>query len=430
MRLDKMHKYFLKLVLCLVITLSGCIENKHTEWNNASQKDIDAKKALLNEKILINRQLREYKSKLELDQAKLNTQILNETADITKFQSYNLKPNDESPDIKNTTPQIKNGLYIQDYNAIATSSYFNEQFKVIVESITLTSNKTIVKLLLKNDASIKTKLLVSSGDKRNSPYGFNYAAEDSNFKLPFIRDEVGNEYVSITPTIRGDAETLIFNDNGWGGNATIKVALPANSSVSTFIEFPRIYGGSMYTTLILPNINGWQSNIVINNLQIWSPTITEEESFTAKTHKPIYSEDTTLRYASELKQTNPSEQIITLNESGIAEDIDSQGKPVNIGNVFYANERYGNSRRVDVVYFAEYEGAIPERTLFSVKLFLNGNDSSLLFQCPSSIANKRKGFFSCKTTGYYLPAGSWEVRLFADDKEINRTNFEIRERAR
>lgn len=118
-------------------------------------------------------------------------------------------------------------------------------------------------------------------------------------------------------------------------------------------------------------------------------------------------------------------ESIAIDYAGIADHLNSDGSPVGESTVFHGNGRYDRTSRDRVTYFAKYSGAIPNRTHLIAKIFYNGNSTAYTHHCDSMVADSENGTYSCIPGPYYLRSGHWEVRLFAGEQEINRTQFEI-----
>ena len=292
-----------------------------------------------------------------------------------------------------------------------TNSYFSEKFSVSVNKIIAFANETVLDIKIQNLTEKRTKILFSSG-KSNYSLG-----KETFIPLPFLRDEKGNEYLARKPAIRG-VEALVFEDNGWGGITTIKVGLPPHAEVLGNMIFPKLPSSTNRVTLTIPGVNGWQTDLVIPGIIVMASN--------EGTARPGRSNDLdNTRLVSEIEKHQFGSQVV-ITHSGVAEKIGPGGNPVGVNSIFYGNGRYDKNRRDSVAYFARFTGAVPERTLFETKLYFNGSEqASFMFKCGSSTAKSRDGIFSCQTSGYYLPPGDWEIRLFANNREVDRTQFKI-----
>jgi curved DNA-binding protein CbpA len=115
---------------------------------------------------------------------------------------------------------------------------------------------------------------------------------------------------------------------------------------------------------------------------------------------------------------------VRIKRSVIAEKIDNN-KPVGVNTKFPVNASYGNTRRTFVVYYAEYEGASPNKTEFKVKFIKEGKVvGNSQYRCSKS-AKQYSGNYWCRTGPYYLSIGDYEACLYADGKMIDRKNFSI-----
>lgn len=137
------------------------------------------------------------------------------------------------------------------------------------------------------------------------------------------------------------------------------------------------------------------------------------------------------------KPTAVKSQVV-INRSGVAEEVNNLGAPIGVNTVFHGNA-FDGTRRQGIAYFAEFSGAIPKSTHFEVRLFRNDASQLGATGCRTldnadiqatgrdneGVAKKQSGIFSCRTWGYYLLTGNWEVRLFVTGQEIQRTQFEI-----
>lgn len=294
------------------------------------------------------------------------------------------------------------------------NSYFDEKFSIGAEEAFIEENETILLVTLNNLTEKQTKVLFSSGRSDRSFGSERYVPR------PFLRDEQGNEYLAKQPTIRGEAEAFIFDHNGLGGERTIKVKLPPQATISGRMVFPRLLDSVERVTLVIPGPGGgWQSELVIPSISVSakSPGNNLSES----------SEDSDLeliRLAPTASHTVNSQVVI--NRGGVAEEVSADGVPIGVSTVFHGNGRYDRTSREYVVYFAEFSGAVPERTLFEPKLSFNGTERpAFMHGCVAAVAKSRSGIFFCRTTGHYLRAGSWEIRLLIDGQEVHRIQYEI-----
>ena len=115
---------------------------------------------------------------------------------------------------------------------------------------------------------------------------------------------------------------------------------------------------------------------------------------------------------------------VRIKRSVVAEEIDNN-KPVGVNTKFPVNESYGNTRRTFVVYYAEYEGASPNKTEFNVKFIKEGKViGTSQYRCNKSV-KQYSGNYWCKTGPYYLSIGDYEACLYVDGKMIDRKNFSI-----
>lgn len=292
------------------------------------------------------------------------------------------------------------------------NAYFEEMFSISVNEAFSDGNETIVQATLTNLTEKRTKVLFSSGRSKQNLNNEDYVPR------PFLRDQQGNEYLAKQPAIRGQAEAFIFEDNGWGGRTTIKVGLPPNSAISGLMVFPQLPNDSGAVTLVIPGIAGWQSDLIIPSITVSAKSAENELSH------PTQESDLELTRLAFTVLHGAKSQVV-INRSGLAEEVTDLGVPVGVNTLFPGNGRYDKTSREDIAYFAEFSGAIPERTLFEVRLFFNGAERTFMTTCQSAVAKSRSGIFSCRTSGYYLRTGNWEVRLFVDGHEIHRTQFEI-----
>jgi len=295
---------------------------------------------------------------------------------------------------------------------VDTNTYYGEKFKVYIRNAIIDGDKTVVNLSLINMANVKSKVLVSSGQSISNLGQKKFVAS------PFLKDEHGNEYMVEQPAIRGDIENYFFyvNNGSWGGKSTIKISLPPHASVSGQMIFPRLRAGSSIVTLTIPGIGGWQTDIVIPNI-----SVTTENSI-QDTSQDVNNE--LIRSSSEVDSSYVNEGVI-VNHAGVAEELSDDGSLIGENTVFEGNGRYDRSRRDYVTYYAKFSGAVPERTQFKVKIFFNGSEDLYMHHCPATTAKNRTGIYTCRPGPYDLAPGNWEIRLFADNREVNRTQFEI-----
>lgn len=292
------------------------------------------------------------------------------------------------------------------------NAYYGERFSIAVQEAFSDGNETTVVTTLTNLTDQRTKALFSSGLSDRS------LGNEVYVPRPFLRDQQGHEYLAKSPPIRGQAEALIFDDIGWGGRRTVKVGLPPNATVSGHMVFPRLPSAAGEVTLVVPGIGGWQSEFIIPSITISARNGANEFAQSA----PVGDLDLT-REAPNLSLGVKSPVIV--NRSGVADEVSDLGVPTRVTTVFPGNGRYDKTSRDYIGYFAEFSGAVPERTHFEARLSFNGAEPALMHQCRSTVAKGRRGIFSCRTSGYQLRSGNYEIRLFVDGQEIHRTPFEI-----
>jgi len=289
------------------------------------------------------------------------------------------------------------------------NSYFEERFMVSADKALINGDETRVTIALVNMANVKTKVLFSSG-KSISNFG-----DEQFVPRPFLSDENGNEYLAILPVIHGEAVSYIFDDDGWGNNSTVKVALPQNTTITASIIFPKLNNNVHEVTLTIPGVAGWQTDIVIPKLRVILNNSVEQIDSERNQDQIRSSAESNSDYVN---------SGIVIKSAGVAEDINN-GNPVGEGSIFHGNGRYDLSRRDYVVYYAKFSGAVPERTRFKAKMFFNGSEELYLHHFPTVVAKDRNGTYSSRTGPYDLAPGVWEIRLFADEQEVSRTTFEI-----
>jgi hypothetical protein len=297
------------------------------------------------------------------------------------------------------TPQMSN-----------VSSYYEENFSVSADKAIVDGDNTIVNVKLTNLSEIKSKVLISSGQSITT------LGQEQFVSRPFLRDESGNEYLVRQPAIQGEAGAYIFDDAQWGGVSTIKIGLPPKTEVSGRMIFPRLRDGMRKVTLVIPGVSGWQSDIVIPGITVSTISTGQEFSGTQSQDQIRTSEDLS---------SGAVNQGLTITQAGVAEELNSDGNPVGENTVFHGNGRYDRSRRDYIIYHAKYSGAIPERTIFKTKIFYNGVEDLFMHHGETIIAKNSNGTYSCRPGPYDLAAGEWEIRLFANDQEVNRTKFKI-----
>lgn len=120
----------------------------------------------------------------------------------------------------------------------------------------------------------------------------------------------------------------------------------------------------------------------------------------------------------------PEVPTIRIKRAVIAENIDSNHNPIGINTTFYANASYDNNSRTYVVFYIEYEGAIVNKTEFSIKWLKDGQEAGLRDPCRKTLPAS-SGSYWCQSGGYYLQAGNYEAILIADGQEIKRTSFSV-----
>ncbi|MGH8490280.1 MAG: hypothetical protein ACREXS_15775 [Gammaproteobacteria bacterium] len=242
-------------------------------------------------------------------------------------QSYENEPTDRyipTPTVLSTPPTNVN-------------SYFDEKFSIGVEEAFIEENKTILLVTLNNLTEKPTKVLFSSG---RSDHSFGY---EHYVTRPFLRDEWANEYLATQPPIRGEAEAFIFDDNGWGGQQTIKVSLPPQSTISGRMVFPRLLNSAGRVTLVIPAVAGWQNDLVIPSILVSAKGPGNDLSESREN-----SDLELIRLPTASHMVNSQ---VVINRSGVAEEVSADGVPVGVSTVFHGNGRYNRSSRTLYLYF-------------------------------------------------------------------------------
>lgn len=163
---------------------------------------------------------------------------------------------------------LKNGRYIQTEKSVGLS-YFEEKFKFILQSVDVGGDKIVLNIILNNFMNVKAKFLCGNGITQYyvKGSGIRYS-QPKTYNAPYLIDEFGNKYDVINPPIKGEVANYFFEDMGWGGDGTVKVALPPNSIINAQMEFPRISNNTRYISLVVPGLIGWQGDIKINEIQL------------------------------------------------------------------------------------------------------------------------------------------------------------------
>jgi hypothetical protein len=111
----------------------------------------------------------------------------------------------------------------------------------------------------------------------------------------------------------------------------------------------------------------------------------------------------------------PSE--LKIYRAEIATGVDRYNEPVGEASIFY-EEPSGNKSYFYCAYFGD---AVPNQTKVKVQCYRDG--SFLNVGCDSTLGSSA-GWYNCQL-GSNFSAGSYEAQLFANGKEVNRTNFTI-----
>ena len=110
----------------------------------------------------------------------------------------------------------------------------------------------------------------------------------------------------------------------------------------------------------------------------------------------------------------PEKPQINIVRAVIAEGLDSNKKPSGISDSFSPGKK-------KLYYYVDYHGAVSNKTMFTPLWFKNGKQISLTgnYKIRSS-----SGFFYNLLYKNFTP-GKYEVRLFADAREVHRTYFNV-----
>lgn len=120
-----------------------------------------------------------------------------------------------------------------------------------------------------------------------------------------------------------------------------------------------------------------------------------------------------------IETTTPVSESVPVKvlRSVIARNLDANKNPLGVSSIFVSNEIIS-----ELIYYAVYEGAVPNRTAFQTEWY---NKDNLIVRSNSFIVSVSSGYFSHGSGNIDFMPGEYEVRLFADGNEVDRISFVV-----
>lgn len=156
------------------------------------------------------------------------------------------------------------GRYLQNTKSVI-KEYFENRFQFSVTSADVANDRIVL--------NFEIQVLT------NRDYFFlcnkeNVSDSVNSTEKPYILDSNGSKR-EMMGTLIGNILQNVFPDNerGFNPDRTYRFRLGPNEKVSGSMEFPMVSEGIRVFSLIIPRVNGWQSQIRIDNIQL----ITDEK---------------------------------------------------------------------------------------------------------------------------------------------------------